>query len=219
MPKSQQSLLMRAARRLFRPHGSVVRLGEYVTFRPEGFVSAPDPGSLLCRHYYEVKQLQHFLGQLAGLGVRAGRSLEIGCGYGRLSPYIAEHFEQHTAVDINGWALSEASRFYPGITFSESSATELPFPSHRFDVVITWTVLQHIPNHLVGKALSEIARVEMWGPATRPKLACTRKGLWMIHRDEDASGTTRGRWCEYRIAPLHRGHQLAVYGDCAAARE
>ena len=96
---------------------------------------------------------------MAGLGVKADRSLEIGCGFGRLSPYIAEHFEQHTAVDINRWALSEASQFYPGIAFSESSATELPFPDLSFDVVITWTVLQHIPNHLVGKALSEIVRV------------------------------------------------------------
>jgi SAM-dependent methyltransferase len=159
MPASQQSLLKRAVRRLFRPRGSVVRLGEYVTFRPEGFVSAQTPGCLLCRHYYEVKHLRHCLGLMFGLGVKAGRSLEIGCGFGRLSPHIAEHFEQHTAVDINRQALSEASQFYPGIAFLESSATELPFPDHSFDVVITWTVLQHIPNHLVGKALSEIVRV------------------------------------------------------------
>jgi ubiquinone/menaquinone biosynthesis C-methylase UbiE len=91
--------------------------------------------------------------------VKPGRSLEIGCGFGRLSPYIAEHFEQHTAADINTWAVSEASRFYPGISFSVASATELPFPDHSFDAVITWTVLQHIPNSLVGKALSEIKRV------------------------------------------------------------
>jgi ubiquinone/menaquinone biosynthesis C-methylase UbiE len=75
------------------------------------------------------------------------------------SPYIAEHVEQHTAVDINSWAVSEASQFYPGISFSVASATELPFPDHSFDAVITWTVLQHIPNALVGKALSEIKRV------------------------------------------------------------
>ncbi|HZD78234.1 MAG TPA: class I SAM-dependent methyltransferase, partial [Acidobacteriaceae bacterium] len=43
--------------------------------------------------------------------------------------------------------------------FSEASATQLPFPDRSFDVVITWTVLQHLPNSLVGKALSEIKRV------------------------------------------------------------
>jgi ubiquinone/menaquinone biosynthesis C-methylase UbiE len=133
----------------------VVRQGEFVTFRPEGFVEAKDPGSLLCRHYYEVMQLRRCLELIAGQAVKPGRSLEIGCGFGRLSPYIAEHFEQHTAVDINNWAVSEASQFYPGISFSVASATELPFPDHSFDAVITWTVLQHIPNSLVSKALRE----------------------------------------------------------------
>jgi len=137
----------------------VVRQGEFVTFRPEGFVEAKDPGSLLCRHYYEVVQLRRCLGLMAEQGVEPGRSLEIGCGFGRLSPYIAEQFEQHTAVDINTWALSEASHFYPAISFSAASATQLPFPDHNFDVVITWTVLQHIPNSLVSNALSEIKRV------------------------------------------------------------
>jgi SAM-dependent methyltransferase len=159
MAASRPSLLTRAVRRLIRPHGSVVRQGEFVTFRPEGFVEAKDPASLLCRHYYEVMQLRRCLGLIAQQDVKPGRSLEIGCGFGRLSPYIAEHFEQHTAVDINTWAVSEASRFYPKISFSVASATELPFSDHSFDAVITWTVLQHIPNLLVGKALSEIKRV------------------------------------------------------------
>ena len=43
MAASRPSLLKRAVRRLIRPHGSVVRLGEFVTFRPEGFVEAKDP--------------------------------------------------------------------------------------------------------------------------------------------------------------------------------
>jgi SAM-dependent methyltransferase len=159
MAASKPSLLKRAARRLIRPHGSVVRQGEFVTFRPEGFVEARDPGSLLCRHYYEVTQLRRCLAFMAEQGVNPGRSLEIGCGFGRLSPYIAEQFERHTAVDINTWALSEARQFYPQVSFSQASATELPFPDHSFDAVITWTVLQHIPNSLVGKALSEIKRV------------------------------------------------------------
>lgn len=159
MPASRPSLLKRATIRLLRPHGSVVRQGEFVTFRPEGFVEANGPGSLLCRHYYEVMRLRRCLGLMVEQGVQPGRSLEIGCGFGRLSPYIAEHFDHHTAVDINTWAVAEASQFYPKVSFSVASATELPFPDHSFDTVLTWTVLQHIPNSLVGKALNEIKRV------------------------------------------------------------
>lgn len=159
MAPSQTSLLKRAARRLFRPDTSVVRQGEFVTFKADGFVWAKDPGSLLCRNYYEVTELRRCLGFMAEHDVKPERSLEIGCGFGRLSPFIAEHFQQHTAVDINTGALSEASRFYPQVKFSQASATELPFPDKTFDTVITWTVLQHIPNSLVGKALNEIRRV------------------------------------------------------------
>jgi SAM-dependent methyltransferase len=159
MAASRPSLLKRAVHRLLRPRGTVVRQGEFVTFKPEGFVEANNPGSLMCRHYYEVTQLRHYLDRMGEQGVQPGRSLEIGCGFGRLSPYISEHFERHTAVDINTWAVGEAKQFYPEISFSVASATELPFPDHSFDAVITWTVLQHIPNSLVSKALSEINRV------------------------------------------------------------
>lgn len=156
---TRKSLLTRAVRRMFLPQGDVIRIGEFVTFKGKGFVSAESPAALLCRHYYEVMHLRRSLGLIAGLGIKPVRSLEVGCGFGRLSPYIAEHFERHAAVDINTLALSEASRFYPEISFSSASATELPFPNHTFDTVISWTVLQHIPNSLISKALSEIKRV------------------------------------------------------------
>src|SRR5689334_16032289 len=61
-------------------------LGEFVTFRAGGFVQAPTPSLLLARHNYEVQAIHRALE-----GIKASRSLEIGCGYGRLSPAIAEH--------------------------------------------------------------------------------------------------------------------------------
>ncbi|MBS1801926.1 MAG: class I SAM-dependent methyltransferase [Acidobacteria bacterium] len=158
MAVSRGSLLNRAVRRVLR-QGDVIRQAEFVTFKPKGFVAAENPPELLGRHYYEVMHLRRSLGLMTELNVKPGRSLEIGCGFGRLSPYIAEHFEQHTAVDINNWALSQASQFYPHVAFSSASATELPFPEHSFDAVITWTVLQHVPNSLIDKALKEIKRV------------------------------------------------------------
>lgn len=159
MAALRRSLLTRAVRRVFDRHGAVIRQGDFVTFKPQGFVAAEDPAELLGRHYYEVKHLRHCLGLMADLAVEPRRSLEVGCGFGRLSPYIAEHFQHHTAVDINDWALSEANRFYPQVSFTIASATELPFADRSFDAVITWTVLQHVPNALIAKALKEINRV------------------------------------------------------------
>lgn len=154
-------LLSRVAFRLLHPflRRSHFKQGDFVTFRPEGFVAADDPSALLCRNYYEVKRLRQYLARMSELGVSGGRSLEIGCGYGRLSAYIAEYFEEHSAIDINRWALSRARQCYPNISFVQGSATALPFADQTFDVVVSWTVLQHLPNHLVGKALSELIRV------------------------------------------------------------
>jgi SAM-dependent methyltransferase len=159
MATARPSLLQRAVHRLLHPRGSVVRQGEFITFRPEGFVEAAGPAALLCRHYYEVMHLRRCLDAIDERGISPRRSLEIGCGFGRLSPYIAERVEQHTAIDINEWAVGEARRFYPNISFHTGSATELPFADGSFDLVLTWTVLQHIPNNLVAKALAEINRV------------------------------------------------------------
>jgi len=156
---SGRSIIKRAIRRIVHPSGGVIRQGEFVTFQPRGFVEASDPAALLCRHYYEVKHLSASLGLMSKYGVTPQSSLEIGCGYGRLSPYIATHVERHTAVDINSWAVDQARQYYPNVSFAIASATDLPFPDDGFDVVITWTVLQHIPDSHIEKALTEISRV------------------------------------------------------------
>jgi len=154
-------LLAWAAARLFHPsdHKNVLRQEGFVTFKPQGFVRAKDPSSLLCRHYYEVQRLRRSLSRVGELGVARSRSLEIGCGYGRLSAHIAEHFDLHDAVDVSESALVRGRQCYPFVHFTRASAADLPFANQTFDAIVTWTVLQHVPNDLIGRALSEIARV------------------------------------------------------------
>jgi SAM-dependent methyltransferase len=134
---------------------SWVRLADgSITFRESGFVSADSPALLLARHNYEVGQIRRLL-----CNKRVGRSLEVGCGYGRLTPTFAEFSDQHTAVDINTDALASARVTYPDYDFGAASATNLPFPDSVFDLVTTWTVLQHIPPDRIGVACSELRRV------------------------------------------------------------
>lgn len=145
-------------RRLF-PHSGIgtewVRRGDgFVTFRSRGFVTAPNPAMLLARHHYEVAAIRRSLGK-----IRVSRSLEVGCGYGRLSPTFASFSDTHVGADINEEALGQAAIAYPEITFQMASATDLPFPDSSFGLITTWTVLQHIPPSVVGKAYGEILRV------------------------------------------------------------
>jgi ubiquinone/menaquinone biosynthesis C-methylase UbiE len=108
----------------------------------------------LARHNYESACIRHLL-----RGKQIGQSLEIGCGYGRLTPTFAECSSEHTAVDINADALAKARDTYPDYDFREASATDLPFPDRQFDLVTTWTVLQHIPPDRIGLACAELRRV------------------------------------------------------------
>lgn len=146
-------------RRLLPNHprlgNSWVRLTDgSVTFRETGFVAADSPALLLARHNYEVACIRRLL-----RGKEIRRSLEIGCGYGRLTPTFAEFSAEHIAVDINPDALAKARQAYPDYDFRPASANELPFPDSQFDLVTTWTVLQHIPPDRIGVACAELRRV------------------------------------------------------------
>lgn len=63
------------------------------------------------------------------------------------------------AVDINNDALTLARSTYPNIVFRHTSAAELPFADGYFDLVSTWTVLQHIRLEFIQRAAREVARV------------------------------------------------------------
>ena len=126
-----------------------------VTFRSVGFVAAPTSEMLLARHNFELIRIK----QLLQPPLRFNRSLEIGCGFGRLSLAFGELSMHHVAVDINNDALTLARSTYPTIDFRQASATELPFADGYFDLVVTWTVLQHLRPAFMQKAAQEITRV------------------------------------------------------------
>ena len=89
----------------------------------------------------------------------AKRSLEIGCGYGRLSPWIADHSEQHYAIEPESVLLRDAKQLYSNIHFYQAKAQKLPFPNCYFDLCVSWTVLGHILPKELTKAVREIKRV------------------------------------------------------------
>lgn len=132
---------------IFLPDGSV-------TFRESGFVAASSPAMLLARHNWETLYIRRTLANIT-----VSRSLEVGCGYGRLTPTLTDHSRNHIGVDINSTALSMASSAYPNSCFAGATARELPIRDHVLDLVCTWTALQHIPPDLISNVCSEIVRV------------------------------------------------------------
>jgi len=115
---------------------------------------ARDLPNFSARLYCEVKLFNKAIGSY-----HAKRSLEIGCGYGRLTPWIADHSNQHYAIEPESVLLNSARKLYPTTYFYQAIAQNLPFPNEYFDLYVSWTVLQHIPPKQLTKAITEIKRV------------------------------------------------------------
>lgn len=129
-------------------------LGEHVSFREEGFVAAPTPAFLLARHNHEAAAIGDYLG-----GATFQNALELGCGYGRLSPAISSHARALTSIDVNPDALEMARQCYPDLDFRQAAGNTLPFAGGAFDLIVSWTVLQHVPPAQFAQVASEICRV------------------------------------------------------------
>jgi SAM-dependent methyltransferase len=106
------------------------------------------------RLFHEVKLLEKALKD-----VRADKSLEIGCGYGRLTPWIMQYSKEHYAIEPEEELFNAAKYLNPEAHFYKAKAQTLPFPDETFDLIVSWTVLQHIPPREQIKAINEITRV------------------------------------------------------------
>ncbi|MBA7630724.1 2-methoxy-6-polyprenyl-1,4-benzoquinol methylase [subsurface metagenome] len=87
--------------------------------------------------------------------------LEIGCGIGTLSAYLADKYKwKVTGIDLDPEQIEKTKEYHREseyLKFIESDAIKLPFENNEFNMVLSFDVLHHIPNR--DKALDEINRV------------------------------------------------------------
>lgn len=91
-------------------------------------------------------------------------ALDFGCGVGRLTRPLAEHFDRVTGVDISETMIRRARDLNAGIanvTFRRNGRADLSiFPDATFDLVACDLVLQHLPDKAtVHRYLGEFVRV------------------------------------------------------------
>jgi ubiquinone/menaquinone biosynthesis C-methylase UbiE len=88
-------------------------------------------------------------------------TLEIGCGAGDLSNYLAQTYDLHvTGTDVDPEQIEIAKVRYsdePRLSFRTADTTSLPFENGSFDIVISFKVLHHIKDW--NTALGEVSRV------------------------------------------------------------
>ena len=99
-----------------------------------------------------------------GLPHGRGRALDFGCGLGRMTRALAEHFEECVGVDISEEMIRgarDANADVEGVSFVVNRADDLSqFADAGFDLVYSVIVLQHVPDRAaIESYVREFCRV------------------------------------------------------------
>lgn len=87
--------------------------------------------------------------------------LDLGCGPGALWLRLGCHQPRlrWVGIDIAAPMLAAARRLFPGVPVCRADAGTLPFASGSVDVAVVRHVLEHLPDGLMERTLSEAVRV------------------------------------------------------------
>jgi SAM-dependent methyltransferase len=91
-----------------------------------------------------------------GLGTAVG---DIGCGPGRLAPYLAGRGLQPRGVDLSPEMIRVARRDHPGVPFDVADVRDLPFEDTSLAGVVCWYSLMYLAPSDRPRAFAELARV------------------------------------------------------------
>ena len=98
-----------------------------------------------------------------GISLHFEKALDFGCGPGRLTQALAEHFREVHGVDIAASMIAKAqelNRHGERCIYHLNDRLDLQlFEANTFDLVYSWLVLQHMPKQLALGYIAEFARV------------------------------------------------------------
>jgi ubiquinone/menaquinone biosynthesis C-methylase UbiE len=87
----------------------------------------------------------------------AGLALDVACGTGRHTRYLAQLGHRVIGVDSAPAMLDRAAANVPGASLAQAELHQLPIPDHTVDVIVCALALTHVPD--LAAALTEFARV------------------------------------------------------------
>ena len=163
-------------------------------------------GRLLARYR------RRLLSELAPLG--ATRVLDVGCGEGLLTGWLAEHLP---GADVHGLearddAVAEFRAANPGLEIHQGDLYALPFEDGAFDVVLALEVLEHLEDP--AAAAAEMRRVASRAVVvTVPLEPFFRGGNLARGRYVDRLGSTPGHVNTWGPAALRRALEEALPGS------
>ncbi|TDD16782.1 class I SAM-dependent methyltransferase [Kribbella turkmenica] len=145
-----------------------------------------------------------FAGAVKGLGP----VLDVGCGPGDLTAYLAGRGLDVSGVDLSPRMIEHATRRHPGHRFSVASATELQPADSSLGGIAAWWSLFNLPRHILPEVLGSFARALVPGGHL---IIGTHMGDGEIHRTE-AYGAIPVTWTTYLWQPAELWALLAAAG-------
>jgi SAM-dependent methyltransferase len=132
-----------------------------------------------------------------------GRVLDVGCGLGSETGYLASARWQAVGVDLSEAALARAAAGHDGAAFLRADVRLLPFRSHRFDAAIDRGCFHYLPAGDRSRYASELRRVLRPGGRFLLRVSLHRAGV-RNDIDEAVIGRTFAGW------QIERMEQTAV---------
>jgi SAM-dependent methyltransferase len=131
-----------------------------LVWTPREVVDVDGPRAML-RAYLEQSDVREFC---AGIGTarHLSAACDVGCGFGRLTPVLAEFAGRVVGFERETSLLSIARSLQPAIDFRPiDSLLRLPADDASFDLGLVFTVLQHVPEPDVRAVIDELRRIVM----------------------------------------------------------
>jgi SAM-dependent methyltransferase len=139
-----------------------------------------------------------------------GPVLDVGCGPGTVTAYLADRGLDVAGVDLSPRMIENARRLHPRCDFSVASSTELDLADSSLAGVLGWWSLFNLPRDVLPQVLSSFARALMPGGQL---IVATHVGDADLARAE-AYGGVPVNWTTYQWQP----EQLVVLVEQAGLR-
>ncbi|WP_084216245.1 class I SAM-dependent methyltransferase [Pseudonocardia spinosispora] len=136
------------------------------------------------------------VGRTDAVGGR-GPVLDVGCGPGTVTAYLAERGVDVSGVDLSPRMIEHARRLYPACRFEVASSTELELADSSFAGLLGWRSLFNLPRDVLPQVLSLFARALKPGGQL---IIATHVGDGDVARTE-AYGGVAVSWTTYRWQP------------------
>jgi SAM-dependent methyltransferase len=139
-----------------------------------------------------------------------GPVLDVGCGPGTVTAYLAERGLDVSGVDLSPRMVEHARRLYPGCRFDVGSSTDLDLAAASYGGLLGWWSLFNLPRDVLPGVLASFARALVPGGQL---IIATHVGDDDVVRTE-AYGGVPVRWTTYQWRP----EQLVELAEGAGLR-